>query len=70
MIKAGKRFAGFRVSNALYMYLLSTPDFFAERVNEFTFLLGILVTIIFYREYKKCAVAIEKEEMLDHFLKD
>ena len=52
------------------MYLLHTPDFFADRVNELSFLLGIIVTIIFYVEYKKCTAAIEKQDMLDHFLND
>jgi len=52
------------------MELLNTHNLFADRVNELSFLLGIIVTIIFYIEYKKCAAEIEKQDMLDHFLKD
>lgn len=52
------------------MYLLNTPDFFADRVNELSFLLGIIVTILFYIEYKKCEADMKKEDMLDHFLND
>lgn len=52
------------------MELLNTQNLFAERIYEFSFLMGIIVTIVFYIEYKKCAVEIEKEEMLDRFLKE
>lgn len=69
-LEAGKCFAAFITINTLYMYLLHTSDFFADRVNEFSFILGIIVTIIFYVEYKKCTVEIEKQDMLDHFLND
>ena len=52
------------------MELLNTSNLFADRVNEFSFLIGIIVTVLFYLEYKKCEVEIEKQEMLDQFLKD
>lgn len=52
------------------MYLLNTSDVFADYVNEVSFLLGIITTIVFYIEYKKCAAEADKEEMLDQFLKD
>jgi hypothetical protein len=52
------------------MELINTPDFFADSVNQFSFLIGVAITIIFYVEYKKCAVEIEKQEMLDQFLND
>ncbi len=52
------------------MELVSTINLFAERVYELSFIVGIIVTVAFYIEYKKCAVEIEKQEMLDHFLND
>jgi hypothetical protein len=58
------------LSNTLFMELLNTPNLFADRVNEFSFLMGIIITVLFYFEYKKCIVQIEKEDMLDKFLND
>jgi hypothetical protein len=52
------------------MYLLNAPDLFSDHVNELSFLLGIILIIIFYIEYKKCIVEIEKQDMLDQFLND
>lgn len=52
------------------MYLLNTSNLFADHINELSFVMGIIVTIAFYIEYKKCEAAIEKQEMLDQFLND
>ena len=52
------------------MELISTINSFADLVYELSFVVGIIVTVAFYIEYKKCAVEIEKQEMLDHFLND
>ena len=52
------------------MELISTINSFADLVYELSFVVGIIITVIFYIEYKKCAVEIEKQEMLDHFLND
>lgn len=52
------------------MVLLNTQNLFAERIYEFSFLMGIVVIILFYIEYKKCTAQIEKEEMLERFLKE
>ncbi len=52
------------------MDILNTPDLFAERINELSFLLGILVSIFFYMEYKKCDLEIKKKDMIDQFLND
>ena len=52
------------------MDLIASTNLFAERVYEISFFMGILITVLFYFEYKKCTVEIEKQEMLDHFLKD
>ena len=52
------------------MDLLNIPNLFAERVYELSFIMGIVLTLVFYVEYKKCVAELEKEDMLDHFLKD
>jgi hypothetical protein len=52
------------------MYLLNTSNLLAEHINALSFIMGIIITIAFYIEYKKCATEIEKQDMLDHFLND
>ena len=52
------------------MELLYTSNLVCDYVNELSFLLGIIITIAFYVQYKKCDAEIEREEMLDHFLND
>jgi len=52
------------------MELISTINSFADLIYELSFFAGIIITAVFYIEYKKCAVEIEKQEMLDHFLND
>jgi hypothetical protein len=56
--------------NTLFMYLLNTSNLLADHINELSFIMGIIITIAFYIEYKKCAAEIEKQDMLDHFLND
>ena len=52
------------------MDLIASTNLFAERIYEISFLMGIVITVLFYFEYKKCSFEIEKQEMLDSFLKD
>ena len=52
------------------MDLIATTNLFAERVYEISFLMGILITVLFYFEYKKCTAEIQNQEMLDQFLND
>jgi hypothetical protein len=42
----------------------------ADLINELAFFMALLIVIVFYTEYKKCVHKIEKEEMLNSFLKD
>jgi len=51
------------------MYLLLNFTI-ADLVNEFAFLMALFIVIVFYAEYKKCVHKIDKEEMLNSFLKD
>jgi hypothetical protein len=52
------------------MELLYTSNSIGDYVNELTFLMGVVITIAFYIQYKKCNAEIEREEMLEHFLND
>ena len=51
------------------MYLLSHFTT-ADLINECAFFMALLIVIVFYTEYKKCVHKIDKEEMLNSFLKD
>ena len=53
----------------IFFYCQSN-EIFATYVNEVSFLLGVIITVLFYIEYKKCDAETDKEEMLDQFLKD
>ena len=52
------------------MELLYTSSLASDYVNELSFIMGVIITIAFYIQYKKCNAEIEREEMLDHFLND
>jgi hypothetical protein len=52
------------------MDLITSTNLFADRVYELSFVMGIIVTLVFYFEYKKCVIEIENQDMLDQFLKD
>ena len=69
MINAGKYFAAEYII-PFVMDLLASTNLFAERVYELSFLTGIIITILFYFEYKKCSIEIEKQEMIYLFLND
>lgn len=52
------------------MFLTEITNAFPNSVDEMALLLGVSLCIFFYREDKKCKAEIEKQELLDHFLKD
>ena len=52
------------------MELLQMAVWYGEGVNEMAFLLSLVVIGLFYPAYQKCIREIQKEEMLDQFLKD
>jgi hypothetical protein len=52
------------------MYLLITAEGYIEAFNGAAFLLSLFVIGLFYPAYQKCMEQIEKEEMLEQFLKD
>lgn len=43
---------------------------YSDNVNEIAFLLSLIVIGLFYPAYQKCIREIQKEEMLDQFLRD
>jgi hypothetical protein len=52
------------------MELLYTSNSIGDYLNELTFIMGVIITIAFYVQYKKYDAEIEREEMLEHFLND
>ena len=52
------------------MYLLNASDQYIGMINELAFTVALLITVIFYVEYKKCEEQIKKEEMLERFLNE
>lgn len=51
------------------MHLLQISAY-AERIQEVSFGLSLLIAALFLLEYKKYAAEIEREEMIDNFLND
>lgn len=43
-------------------------DYFINNANEFCFAAAILISVLFYRRYKKYEEEAEKEEMIEKFL--
>ena len=52
------------------MQLLQIAIGYGDTVNEMAFLLSLIVIGLFYPAYQKCIRELQKEEMLDQFLKD
>jgi hypothetical protein len=44
-------------------------DYIINNANEFCFAAAPLVSVLFYRQYKKYEAEAEKEEMIENFLK-
>jgi hypothetical protein len=52
------------------MDLLQATVFMADQVNGAAFLVGLIASVAIYGECKKCIYEIEREELLDSFLKE
>lgn len=50
------------------MYLLYLSSQFADRVNEASFLLSIILSALFYYKYRRYTLQMQKDEMIDRFL--
>jgi hypothetical protein len=52
------------------MYLVDIANSFSNVADECVFVIALVMCFVFYVEDKKCKVQTEREEMIDHFLKD
>lgn len=43
-------------------------DYLINNANEFCFGAAVLISVLFYRQYKKYQVEAEREDMIDTFL--
>lgn len=66
---SGKGFVSLREETA-DMELVQTIENIFNSVNGIAFLAGALASLLVYGECRKCIAEIEKEEMLESFLRD
>lgn len=59
----GKQF----VSNFKTRFMWS--EFIINNANEFCFAAAVLISVLFYRQYKKYEEEAEREEMIEKFLR-
>jgi hypothetical protein len=52
------------------MELIQTVENLVYSVNGLAFLIGALASVAVYSECRKCIEEIEKEEMMENFLRD
>ena len=52
------------------MYLLQINDAFTQTVHMLAAFIAILIAIYFFAAYKKYTTQIQRQKMLDRFLKD
>jgi hypothetical protein len=52
------------------MWLAQTSDYVMRNANEVCFSLAMLISVLFFRQYKKYEEQAEKEEMIEGFLCD
>ena len=52
------------------MYLAQIHNPFIENIHQIAFLLSLIITIAFYKEYKSYTAKMQKEDLLDTFLND
>ena len=50
------------------MWIAETTDYLVRNANEVCFSLALLISLMFFRQYKKYEEEAEKEEMLERFL--
>lgn len=44
-------------------------DYLINNANEFCFVAGVIISVLFYRQYKKYEEEAEREEMIEKFLR-
>ena len=50
------------------MWLIDTSDYLSRNANEICFSVALLISALFYRQYKKYEAEMEKEEMVETLL--
>ena len=50
------------------MWLLQTSDYLVRNANEVCFTVAMIISVLFYRQYKKYEEEAEREEMIEGFL--
>ncbi|MFL5810718.1 MAG: hypothetical protein ACJ749_14440 [Flavisolibacter sp.] len=50
------------------MWLAQTSDYLLRNANEVCFSLAMIISILFYRQYRKYEEEAEREEMIESFL--
>jgi hypothetical protein len=50
------------------MWLSETSEFLSRNANEICFFLAMVISLLFYRQYKKYEEEAEREEMMEKFL--
>ena len=50
------------------MWLSETSEFLSRNANEICFSLAMVISVLFYRQYKKYEEEAEREEMMEKFL--
>ncbi|HWJ91283.1 MAG TPA: hypothetical protein VNR87_09240 [Flavisolibacter sp.] len=50
------------------MWLSETSDYLVRNANEVCFSLALIVSVLFYRQYKKYEAEAERQEMIEQFL--
>ena len=50
------------------MWLAQASDYLARNANEVCFSLAMVISLLFYRQYKKYEEEAEREEMIERFL--
>jgi len=51
------------------MWLKETTDYLIGNANEVCFSLALVVSFLFFKQYKKYEAEMEKEEMIEGFLR-
>lgn len=64
----GKRFV-YLILKKKAMVILEMTNQFAERIYEGSFFLSIALSALFYVKYRKYSMELQKEDMIDQFLK-
>jgi|GEM_PF-2320852 len=69
LLCGGKAFACIKTED-LVMHLLQMNEVWVDSINHAAFFLSLFILGIFYPAYKKCVDQLEKDDMIDQFLKD